>query len=80
MAVEWGLHSDSKPADLKRFLDEKFSYLDVLVPVAEAVEVEEVVGDELADAEATLEMEKPYVEPEDAQVIDAVDPELAKVL
>ena len=80
VAVEWGLHSDSKPADLKRFLDEKFSYLDVLVPVAEAVEVEEVVGDELADAEATLEMEKPYVEPEDAQVIDAIDPELAKVL
>lgn len=79
-AVEWGLHSDSKPSELKRFLDEKFSYLDVLVPVAEAVEVEEVVGDERVGVEAVLELEKPYEAPEDAQIVDAVDPELAKVL
>lgn len=79
VAVEWGLHSDSSPAELKRFLDEKFSYADVLVP-PEVLDGEEVVGEELEDAEAVFEMEKPYVEPTDAEVVDAVDPELAKVL
>lgn len=81
-AVEWGLHANSTPAELKRFLDEKFSYADVLVPVV-AAEVEEVVGDEVVKADDILDAEKPYVEPEEAvvsEVVDAVDPELAKAL
>ena len=80
-AVEWGLHSESQPKDIKRFLDEKFSYERVLgleEDPAVPGTVQVVEGEDAEEAtEVFDEMSKDDIV--DAEVV-AIDPELDELL
>ena len=79
--MEWGLHSESQPKDIKRFLDEKFSYERVLgleEDPAVPGTVQVVEGEDAEEAtEVFDEMSKDDIV--DAEVV-AIDPELDELL
>lgn len=79
-AVEWGLHAESNPKDIKRFLDEKFSYEKVLgleeTPDAPVVqELSEVDAEDAAEVFDELAVD----DIADAEVAP-IDPELDTML
>lgn len=80
-AVEWGLHSESQPKDIKRFLDEKFSYAAVLGledDTAAPSAVQELVGTDADDANWTFD-EMAREDIADAEFAP-IDPELDTLL
>lgn len=73
-AVEWGLHAESSPKDILRFLNEKFSYEKVLGLEEDSVDapppaVEEVVGAELEDTAEVFDTHAAPAVVEEAELV-----------